>query len=101
MSFLVESADGRRLLVDVAGSFTSARGGLARSETAWKTIAKAAIVKEAMKTPLVVVTRQLPPQKSATADALRQVTGEDRPIRGIVQLFDADATVTLRALASA
>lgn len=54
-----------------------------------------------MKTPLVVVTRQLPPQKSATADALRQVTGEDRPIRGIVQLFDADATVTLRALASA
>lgn len=96
VSFLVENAGGNRLLVDVAGAFTSSRGGLSRAETAWKTIAKAAIAKEMASEKFVVVSAELPPEKSAIADALRRVTGEDRPIFGVIHLFGKDAT---RALA--
>ena len=99
VSFLVENAEGLRLLVDVAGSFTSSRGGLSRAETAWKTIAKAAIAKEATTETFVVITAELPPERSAIADALRQVTGDGRPIREIIHLFDANAVLRLRSLA--
>jgi hypothetical protein len=86
------------VLVEVAGSFTSARGGLARSEIVWRTIAKAAVVHQNTEDPLIVISTELPPNKSAIAEVLRQVTGDRRPISSILAIFDPATAEALRQL---
>jgi site-specific DNA-methyltransferase (adenine-specific) len=99
IDFATKSAGGGRVLVEVAGSFTSARGGLARSETVWRTIAKAAVVRANTSDPLVVISSELPPTRSAIAEALRQVTGVAGPILSVLDVFDPHATEALRQIA--
>ena len=98
ISFATTTRSGRRVLIDVAGGFTSARGGLSRSEIVWKTIAKAAVVHENTDDPLVVISTELPPNKTAIAEALRQVTGDGRPISSVLAMFDPASASMLRQL---
>ena len=99
VSFATTAPSGKRVLVEVAGTFTTTRGGLARSETLWKTIAKAAVVRESSTDLLVVFSTELPPSKSAIAEALRQVTGAKRPIAAVIDVFDPSAPKQLRQIA--
>ena len=83
---------------DVAGSFTAHRPGLARSETLWRTIGKAAVLRETSGRPLVVLTAGLPAPPNPAADLLGRVCGEGKPIYGVVDLLAPDAGERLRNL---
>lgn len=63
--------------VDVSGAFTSARAGLRRTDTVWKTLGKAAVLRlefDDMR-PLLILTTDLPPRGSAGFAALRAARG--------------------------
>jgi len=97
VAFTARDALGTVTLVDVAGSFTTARGGLARADTLWRTIAKAAVLRELGHDHLVVLTTELPAALSPANEALRQMTGPGKPIAHVVDLLATDAVVALRA----
>ena len=45
VNFVAEDVAGRRWFFDVSGAFTSTRGGLRRTDTLWKALGKAAILR--------------------------------------------------------
>ena len=57
--------------VDVAGPATSHRGGLSRTDVVWRTLGRAAAVRDHLPGPLVVLTSQLPRKGSEGDLALR------------------------------
>jgi DNA modification methylase len=64
---------------DVSGAFTSARAGLRRTDTVWKALGKAAVLRLEFgdKTPnLLLLTTDLPPRGGAGFSALRKARGE-------------------------
>ena len=80
VAFSVAGDNGDRILIEVAGGFTNNRGGLARAETLWRIIAKAAILNELPAGPLIVLTTELPGRNSPTTEALRVVCGPGKPV---------------------
>ncbi len=82
---------GAEWIFEVSGSFTSARSGLARTDTLWKALGKAAVLQAGDDPrPLVLLTTDLPAKGSAGAKALRAVTGPTGSVRDVIALFDAD-----------
>lgn len=74
VAFSVEDAMGRPWLVEVAGSDTATGGGLARAETAWRTVGRgAAIAANAGEARLLVLSPSLPKPGSEGDAALRSV----------------------------
>ena len=74
-------------LFDVAGGFTSTRPGLQRTETLWRALGKAAVLREIdEKTPFVLLTTDAPASGGAGAPALRVLTGPGKPITAVVGL---------------
>ncbi len=72
INFVATDADGATWFFDVAGAFTTYRGGLLRSEMVWKTLGRAFALKAARATtPLVVLTPYAPRQPSEGDTALR------------------------------
>ena len=72
INFVATDADGATWFFDVAGAFTTYRGGLLRSEMVWKTLGRAFALKAARgTTPLVVLTTYVPRQPSEGETALR------------------------------
>jgi len=72
INFVATDADGATWFFDVAGAFTTYRGGLLRSEMVWKTLGRAFALKAARgSTPLVVLTPYAPRQPSEGDTALR------------------------------
>jgi hypothetical protein len=70
---------GKLWYVDVSGAFTSARAGLRRTDTMWKALGKAAVLRLELgdKTPsLLLLTTDLPPRGSAGFAALRKARGD-------------------------
>ncbi len=64
--------DGAPWFFDVAGPFTSGGGGLARTDTVWRTLGRAAALRAARgDMPLVVLTTRLPRRPSEGDSALR------------------------------
>jgi DNA modification methylase len=98
VAFEVVDDAGARILVDVAGGFTNNRGGLGRTETLWRTIAKAAILHELGAGSLLVMTTELPAANSPAMDALLVVCGPGKPITQVIDLLAPDAVVRLRQL---
>ncbi len=97
VSFRAVDATGRPWLFEVAGGFTSNRPGLRRADTLWKTLGKAAVVHESQPSvPFVVLTADTPAPRSASADALQAMTGEDRPVRDVIVLTSPDDLARLR-----
>ena len=87
VAFRATDAAGKVWLFDVAGGFTALRPGLARAEVIWRTIAKAAIVRELdPDTRFVVLTTELP--IGPTAAPLLPVVGPGKPIHAVVDLRD-------------
>jgi len=71
VSFSALDAAGRPWYFDLAGSNSSYRGGMARSETVWRTLGRAHVMAANGVAPLVVLTTQLPKPGSESDRALR------------------------------
>lgn len=72
VSFVATDADGARWFFDVAGAFTSRRGGLQRTEAVWRALGRAAALQGARgDVPLVLLTTHLPVAPSEGNTALR------------------------------
>lgn len=75
VNFAATDADGCEWLFDVSGAFSSARPGLIRTDTLWKALGKAAILRTQYPDPerlcrLVLLTTDIPPRNSAGGKAL-------------------------------
>jgi site-specific DNA-methyltransferase (adenine-specific) len=72
VDFVATDTDGATWYFDVAGAFTSHRGGLLRTDTVWKSLGRAYALKQARgAVPLVFLTSHLPRQPSEGDTALR------------------------------
>lgn len=87
---------GREWLFEVAGPHTSVRGGLARTDTVWRHLGRAAALHRRLpKTPVVLLTTRLPRRRSEADTALR--AGGPAVIHDVVDLLDPDARARLVA----
>jgi DNA modification methylase len=72
VSFTAADGNGQPWFFDVAGPFTSTRGGLARIETVWRTLGRVSALRgRRPDVPVVVLTTQLPRPQSEGDLALR------------------------------
>jgi site-specific DNA-methyltransferase (adenine-specific) len=78
INFAAKDQSGRTWYFDVSGAFTSTRPGLRRTDTLWKALGRAAVLKEAGlgNYRLVFLTTDLPPKGSTGDSALRNVRGK-------------------------
>ena len=101
VGFSGQDAAGRRWLFDLAGGYTSSRPGLRRSDTLWRSIAKAAVVHERHPdTPFVLLTTGLPAPGSPGEAALAALVGPGRPLWDVVMLDSASDLSRLEAAAT-
>ena len=93
---------GRRWLFDVSGAFSiTPRPGLRRTDTLWKAIGKAAVLDaRPVKEPLVLMTTDRPAPNSAGQRALDAITGDDKPIRAVIEMGDSKDLERLSRFAS-
>ena len=78
VNFVATDLKGHKWYFDVSGAFTSARPGLRRTDTLWKALGKAAVIKASRlnEAPLVFLTTNLPPKGSSGDLALRTARGD-------------------------
>lgn len=100
VNFMAKDALSRRWLFDVSGAFTSARAGLRRTDTLWKALGKAAVLKASGidNYRLVLLTTDLPPRAGAGDAALRTARGD--VFHDAIEMLSAEGQQRLRAYAS-
>ncbi|HMK96438.1 MAG TPA: site-specific DNA-methyltransferase [Acidimicrobiales bacterium] len=98
VSFIGRDKRGRLWLFDVAGSFTTYRPGLKRADVLWRSLAKAAVLRETCALPLVLLAPEGPGPMASGADALRAMTGHGKPIFAVIEILRPSALHELRAL---
>lgn len=86
VSAVAKDQIGDQWYFDVTGAFTSARGGLARSDTLWKCLGRAGVLASQGVRPVVLLSSDLPPRRSAGDRALRAV-GPSR-VHDVVSMRD-------------
>ena len=97
VSFRASDTTGQRWHFDVCGGFTSTRPGLRRAETLWKAIAKAAVLHATdPDTPFVLLTTDLPVERSAADAALAAVRGPGQPVCDVIVLSSSEDLGRLR-----
>ena len=92
---------GEQWYIDVSGAFTSARAGLRRTDTVWKALGKAAVLRLELgdRLPrLLLLTTDLPPRGSAGFAALKKARGE--LFVDVLEMLDLEAQDRLRQYAS-
>ena len=98
INFVATDANGATWFFDVAGAFTTYRGGLLRSEMVWKTLGRASAIKIARgTTPLVILSTHIPKRPSEGDTALR-AAGPDA-FSDIIDLLSADSLDRLQRYA--
>jgi site-specific DNA-methyltransferase (adenine-specific) len=98
INFVATDSQGATWWFDVAGAFTTYRGGLLRSDMVWKTLGRASALKKARgDTPLVVMTTHLPKQPSEGDSALR-AAGPDA-LFDIIDMLSPDSLDRLQSYA--
>ena len=97
VSFSAVGAGGRTWYFDVAGANSSYRGGMAKSETVWRTLGRAHVMAAGGVGPLVVLTTQLP-RAGTEADRALRAPGPGG-IFDVVDLFAAEGAARLVAYA--
>ena len=102
VNFLALDQRGHRWLFDVSGAFSlTQRPGLRRTDTLWKAIGRAAVLhSRPNKEPLVLLTTDRPAPNSAGQRALDAVTGENKPIRAVIEMGDLEDLERLGRFAS-
>ncbi len=94
VSMRAVAPDGTATLFELGGVNTPARPGLGRIEAVWKTIAKASVVREVGRDePFVVLTIG-----TIRGGPMAAVTGDDGPVRAIVDMSRDDAPERLAAI---
>jgi hypothetical protein len=97
LSFLAIDQAGHEWAFDVSGAFTSTRAGLKRTDTLWRALGKAAVLREGRgDLPLVLLTTDAPRRGSAGATALKVLRGPDRPVFDLVELLNTRDQERLR-----
>jgi DNA modification methylase len=90
---------GNQWLFEVAGTFTSQRGGLSRTDTAWRHLGRAAAIRgREPEVPLVVLTTKLPKRRSEADTALR--SAGPAMIHDVIDMLDAGARQRLATYAT-
>ena len=85
---------------DISGGFTSSRPGLARTDTLWKALGRAAVMHQAgIRIPLVLMTTNKPEARSAGSQALRQMVGPGKPVYDVVELLNPEDLARLEEYA--
>lgn len=91
---------GTKWFFDVSGGFTSSRPGLARTDTLWKALGKAAAIHaNGSKTPLVLLTTNKPEPRSSGGQALRSMLGPAGAVYDVVELLDSEDLGRLKRFA--
>jgi DNA modification methylase len=73
VDLVAEAADGREWTFDVSGAFTTAGGGLSRTDVLWRCLGRASVLAARGVAPVVLMTSQLPAVGSPAHQALRAV----------------------------
>lgn len=93
MNLVAVDGDERQWYFDVTGAFTTARGGLLRTDTVWKCLGRAHVVQNTVnagqveKTPLVFLTSHLP-NRGSEGDVALRAAGPDAFFDAIAMLSD-------------
>ncbi len=91
LGFVATDQTGEDWAFDVSGAFTSNRAGLRRTDTLWKSLGKAAVLRESgTGLPLVLMTTDAPTPGSAGHQALGVMRGPSRPVFDLVELLNTD-----------
>jgi DNA modification methylase len=91
-------ADGQRWWFDVAGAFTSRRGGMTRTDTVWRHLGRAAALRSRHpQVPVVVLTTAVPRPRSDGDHALR--AAGPRTVHDVIDLLSPDARARLERYA--
>lgn len=99
INFVARDRRGRRWLFDVSGAFTSTRAGLRRTDTVWKALGKASVLKESGVSgyKLLLLTTDLPPNNSTGGRALR--AAQNHTFHDAIAMLSPDGQVRLRSYA--
>jgi DNA modification methylase len=73
--FVAADGEGRNWYFDVSGGFTTTRNGLARTDAVWRALGRAHVLAANGKTPLVLLTSDLPRRGTQGDQALRAGPG--------------------------
>ncbi len=99
VSYVASDAKGATWYFDVAGAFTNYRGGMLRSDVVWKTLGRAAAMKQTRgTTPLVLLTTNLPRHRSEGDQALRAAGPE--LVSDIIDILSLDGQARLAECAA-
>lgn len=89
LHFVATDQTGKDWAFDVSGAFTSNRAGLRRADTLWKSLGKAAVLRESgADLPLVLLTTDAPTKGTAGHQALAVMRGRDRPVFDLIELLN-------------
>ncbi len=98
VNFIAVDACGHRWMFDVSGAFSSNRPGLKRTDTLWKSLGKAAVIRaDEAAPPLIFLTTNLPDKGSAGYSALQSARG--RLFHDAIEMFSFEGQQRLRRYA--
>jgi DNA modification methylase len=106
-NFLVADSAGNPWYVDVSGAFTTTRGGLRRTDTVWKTLGRALVLRESFQQDeasappvrLLLLTSHLP-QSGSEGDKALHTAGKSGAFWDAIEMFDDQGRDRLSAYAS-
>jgi hypothetical protein len=99
VSFVARDGAGATWLFDVAGAHTSHRGGLQRTDVAWRALGRAAALRSARgEQPLVLLTSHLP-RRGTDADTALRAAGPEI-VHDVIDLLDQAALTRLARYAA-
>lgn len=97
VDFVARDALGHQWFVEVVGSFSAVRGGLTRTDAAWGAVGKASALVRTGRSPVLLLTSQLPKQGTEAEAAIR--TAGPGIVFDVLELLDDQESARLRAYA--
>ena len=97
VSFVARDRRGGPWYFEVAGGFTTQRPGLRRADVVWKALGKAAVLHEGGDGPMVLLATERPVPGSPGTEALKRMTGANKPIYAVVDMTVDAGLEELRA----
>jgi hypothetical protein len=100
LSFVASDQTGREWAFEVSGTFSSSRAGLRRSDALWKSLGKAAVLREGRNDlSLVLLTTDAPAKGTGGFAALESLRGVGGSVYDVVELLNAKDQDRLRKYA--
>ena len=100
LNFVATDETGEDWAFDVSGAFTSNRAGLRRTDTLWRSLGTAAVLRESgLGLPLVLLTTDAPAKGTAGHHALAVMRGPLHPVLDLIELLNTDDQARLHEYA--